>query len=73
MVGILDVYGKNVVTTEGSSWRLHRKITSRPFSEKNNQLVHDESVRQATQMMASWDQNAKNGAVLVNKYLTSQN
>jgi cytochrome P450 len=64
----LDIYGRNVVTTEGLTWRLHRKITSRPFSEKNNLLVHEESVRQASQMFASWEKRSKDGEVLIEKY-----
>ena len=58
-----------MLTTEGAEWRLHRKITSRPFSEKNNQLVHDESIRQATQMMASWESKSTNGIYVVEKYV----
>jgi len=65
---VLDIYGRNVVTLEGPEWRLHRKITSRPFSEKNNQLVHSETVRQANEMMASWEKKAVNGTVVVEKY-----
>ena len=72
MVEVLDVYGKNVVTTEGQDWRLHRKVTSRPFSEKNNQLVHDETVRQTIQMMNSWDSRAVNGQVQIDRFLPSQ-
>lgn len=33
---ILDIYGRNVVTTEGAEWRMHRKITGPPFSERIN-------------------------------------
>jgi cytochrome P450 len=69
MQGVLDIYGRNVVTTEGADWRMHRKITSRPFSEKNNQLVHEESVRQATQMMAAWQAESHNGAILIERYI----
>lgn len=50
----LDIYGKNVVTTEGDVWRKHRKATSPPFTEKNNHLVWDESIRQAQAMLSSW-------------------
>ena len=63
----LDIYGRNVVTSEGSTWRLHRKITSKPFSERNNQLVHDESVRQALQMMQSWTSQSHNGRITIEK------
>ncbi|KAK2762770.1 hypothetical protein FQN54_000944 [Arachnomyces sp. PD_36] len=50
----LDVYGKNIITTEGEQWRLHRKITSPPFAEKNNVLVWQETVYQAQKMLVSW-------------------
>lgn len=32
----LNLYGDNVLGTEGREWRIHRKITSPPFSERNN-------------------------------------
>ncbi|MCJ1338703.1 hypothetical protein MMC09_003992 [Bachmanniomyces sp. S44760] len=51
---ILDIYGKNVVSTEGAMWRQHRKITSPPFTEKNNHLVWAESLHQAQAMTKSW-------------------
>lgn len=52
--GSVDVYGKNVVSTEGAIWRQHRKITSPPFTEKNNHLVWAESLHQAQSMVKSW-------------------
>ncbi|KAI9872665.1 MAG: hypothetical protein M1830_001356, partial [Pleopsidium flavum] len=52
--GSVDLFGKNVVTTEGAVWRQHRKITSPPFTEKNNHLVWAESLHQARSMVESW-------------------
>ncbi|KAL8785113.1 MAG: hypothetical protein Q9195_008759 [Heterodermia aff. obscurata] len=52
--GSLMLYGANVVTTEGQIWRAHRKITSPPFSEKNNHLVWAEAIFQAQSMIDSW-------------------
>lgn len=54
MYSSLDLYGKNVVSTEGANWRHHRKITSPPFTERNNVLVWQESLVQAESMMAGW-------------------
>lgn len=54
LYGSVDLYGKNVVTTEGSIWRHHRKITAPPFTEKNNHLVWLESLHQGKSMMDSW-------------------
>ncbi len=50
----VSIYGTNVVSTEGAMWRHHRKITSPPFTEKNNHLVWAESLHQAQSMLTSW-------------------
>lgn len=50
----LDIYGKNILTTEKEAWRKHRKATSPPFTEKNNHLVWKEAIRQAQAMLNSW-------------------
>lgn len=52
--GSVDLYGKNVVSTEGQVWRHHRKITSPPFTESNNHLVWLESLHQGNAMLTSW-------------------
>ena len=33
---ILEVFGENVVTTEGGRWRRHRRATAGGFNERNN-------------------------------------
>ena len=50
----LKIYGNNVVTSEGQLWRHHRKITSPPFSEKNNHLVWRETLDKSQDMLNSW-------------------
>jgi cytochrome P450 len=50
----VDIYGKNVVSTEGTAWRRHRKLTSPPFTEKNNTLVWTETIDQTQSMLESW-------------------
>ena len=44
MYRVLVVFGENVVASEGTTWRHHRKLTSPVFSEKNNQLVWKETL-----------------------------
>jgi hypothetical protein len=51
---VLDIYGRNVVTTEGSAWRLHRKAAAPGFNEKNNALVFKESIAQTEGMLRKW-------------------
>ncbi|MCJ1287987.1 hypothetical protein MMC26_007340 [Xylographa opegraphella] len=50
----VDIFGKNVVSTEGQVWRHHRKVVSPPFTEKNNHLVWSETLVQAQDMLKSW-------------------
>lgn len=50
----IDLYGKNVVSLEGSAWRLHRKITAPSFGEKNNELVWQETLVQARELVRDW-------------------
>lgn len=50
----IKIYGNNVITSEGQAWRHHRKITSPPFSEKNNHLVWTETLEQCQAMSIGW-------------------
>jgi cytochrome P450 len=54
---ILDVFGRNVVTTEGQEWKKHRKITAPQFSEKNNALVFDVTKKSIVELMGIWKEN----------------
>lgn len=51
---ILEIFGRNIITTEGIQWREHRKISSPSFTEKNNALVFAESCIQAQGMLRKW-------------------
>jgi len=50
----LDIYGKNLVSTEGSDWRTHRKLVAPSFGDKNNQLVFNETLHHAKSMLGLW-------------------
>lgn len=51
---VLDIYGINVVTTEGMQWRQHRKVVAPAFNEKSNELAWEESLRVAQEMLRGW-------------------
>jgi cytochrome P450 len=42
---IVAVFGANIVASEGEEWKKYRKIAAPAFSEKNNKLVWDETIR----------------------------
>jgi cytochrome P450 len=52
--GLVDIFGKSILTQEGQEWRRHRKIVGPSFSEKSNRLVFEESLRQTESMMKLW-------------------
>ncbi|KAH6682921.1 cytochrome P450 [Halenospora varia] len=49
-----DLYGRNVLSSEGTIWQRHRRITGPPFNEKNSNLVFDETNRQGKAMLAAF-------------------
>ncbi|RWA08824.1 hypothetical protein EKO27_g6284 [Xylaria grammica] len=51
---ILSMFGRNIVTTEGAVWRMHRKVTSPSFNEKNSALVFRAAIDQAQGMTDYW-------------------
>ncbi|KAL2178023.1 cytochrome P450 [Thermothelomyces heterothallicus CBS 202.75] len=52
--GILEMFGRNVLTTEGALWRLHRKITSASFNEKNAAHTFAQAIHQTKGMLDMW-------------------
>ncbi|KAI0539793.1 cytochrome P450 [Xylaria digitata] len=60
--GILAMFGRNVVTTEGALWRMHRKVTSPSFNEKNSALVFRAAIDQAQGMTDHWLRTQKDGS-----------
>ncbi|KAL2259495.1 hypothetical protein VTK26DRAFT_6805 [Humicola hyalothermophila] len=54
LYGILSLFGQNVLTTEGAVWRMHRKITSASFNEKNAAHTFSEVIAQTKGMLDTW-------------------
>lgn len=42
---ILQFFGNNIVASEGEEWKRYRKVSAPAFSERNNKLVWDETVK----------------------------
>ncbi|KAI0517176.1 cytochrome P450 [Xylaria bambusicola] len=59
---ILSMFGRNIVTTEGALWRMHRKVTSPSFNEKNSALVFRDAIGQAQGMTDHWLRTQKDGS-----------
>jgi cytochrome P450 len=54
---VLNIYGRNVISTEGDVWRRHRKVSAPSFSKKISSLVWNETVHQVSSMLQSWKVN----------------
>jgi hypothetical protein len=52
--GVVNVYGKNLSTTDDEEWQRHRKATAITFNERNNELVWRESIAQSKTMLDYW-------------------
>lgn len=55
-MSVLNVYGKNLSTTDDQEWQKHRKVTAVTFTEKNNELVWEASLAQADGMLRYWNE-----------------
>ncbi|KAF4621313.1 hypothetical protein D9613_000776 [Agrocybe pediades] len=42
---VLSFFGRNIVASEGEEWKKYRKISAPAFSDRNNKLVWEETVR----------------------------
>jgi cytochrome P450 len=54
MYGALNIYGMNLVSTEGPEWRMHRKLVAPSFGERNNEMVFNESLHHAQSLLNLW-------------------
>ena len=59
---ILEIFGRNIITTEGIQWKQHRKVSAPTFNEKNNALVFAEACSQAQGMLKNWLSGDKSGS-----------
>lgn len=58
---VMNVFGENVLTTDGSNWARHRRIVAGAVTERVSPIVWEESVRQTRQLMQSVFRKNENG------------
>ena len=51
---IVNAFGRNILSTEGSEWRQHRKAMAPGFNEANNRLVFSQTIMQCQSMIDQW-------------------
>ncbi|KAG9120132.1 hypothetical protein FRC07_004509 [Ceratobasidium sp. 392] len=52
--GTLDVFGPNIVASEGDQWKRQRRICAPAFSDRNNNYVWSTTTDLTDEMMATW-------------------
>jgi len=58
---LLELYGPNVATAEGATYRFHVRMTAPPFSDQSgvNDLVWDETVHQTRRLSEAWSKESR--------------
>ena len=58
---LLEIYGPNVVTAEGATYRFHVRMTAPPFRDLSgvNDLVWDETVHQTRRLSEDWSKESR--------------
>jgi len=51
---IVNIFGRNALTSDGSDWKRQRKIIAPGFSEKNNARVWEFGLKQGQSMLEYW-------------------
>ncbi|KAG9309955.1 cytochrome P450 [Chiua virens] len=51
----INIYGRNVVSTEGADWKRHRSVVMSAFNEENIALVWSEALRVVTEWFEEHD------------------
>lgn len=51
---ILEMFGRSVLTSEGATWRMHRKATAASFNETNAAYTFAEAISQTEGMVEQW-------------------
>ncbi|KAF3760814.1 hypothetical protein M406DRAFT_348284 [Cryphonectria parasitica EP155] len=51
---LLAIFGRNMISTEGPEWKMHRKGVSASFNERNAAHIFVESIKQTQGMIAYW-------------------
>ncbi|PVG01189.1 cytochrome P450 [Serendipita vermifera] len=58
---IINLFGSNILSTEGDEWRMHRKIVAKSFTERNNRLVWEQTISTVLDLFTTWERDGRLG------------
>lgn len=58
---VLEIFGRNMLSSEGAEWKMHRKGVSASFNERNAAYIFRESIMQTQGMIEYWLGGAEEG------------
>ncbi len=60
----IDIFGGNVVSSEGADWKRHRKLVGPAFGESTNRAVWEETLKHGRPILQTWAQTSANRGVV---------
>lgn len=61
----VQIFGPNILGSEGAEWRRHRRIANPSFSESNNRLVWDTSIETIVGLFNNWIKEGKSTVLVM--------
>jgi len=56
---MLNIFGSNILATEGDEWRMHRNVVAKSFTEQNNKLIWAETIDCISSLFATWEEESE--------------
>lgn len=60
---VMNIFGKNVLTTDGAEWSRHRRIVAGAVTERVSPMVWSEAIRQTRALLSSMEKKSQDNGV----------
>jgi hypothetical protein len=62
---MFELFGQNILSTEGEEWKRHRKVVAKAFTEPNNKMVWQNTADIIFELFRSWEMDGNVDEVIV--------
>jgi cytochrome P450 len=56
---MFNIFGSNILATEGDEWRMHRNVVAKSFTEQNNKLIWAETIDCISSLFTIWEEESE--------------